>query len=1025
MSTVLPGSIWKKWDLHVHTPESFYQNYPGTTEEAWEAFLSDLEALPSEFKVIGINDYVLVDGYEKVLKAKLEQGRLKNLDLILPVVELRLDKFGGTVRAGGAASSWSRINLHVIFDQVDPQLIREQFISGISRNYKLLPGSAGEGKWKQTITRASIEALGQAIIDTIPEDKRGEFENPLVEGFNNLCVSMDAVLDALKNDAFDGRHVVAVGKTEWENLKWNDHTIAEKKTLINSAQLVFTAAESPDSYTKGRAKLREYGVNDRLLDCSDAHWLRGSDDKDRIGNCFTWIKADCTFSGLLQAIEEFDARVFIGHKPPKRELVDAHKTKFIKSVSVLKKQDSGLAETWFDLNLPLNSDLVAVIGNKGSGKSALSDIIALAGNTRNFGKFSFLNSSRFRSSKGRLASQFTATLTWQDGSTSIMDLDKDPATSSVERVKYLPQSYLEELCNELGKSGSETFDAELRKIIYSHVPEEDRLAQSSMDKLLAFKVAEIDKARQALKQDVSKVNIKILEAERRLAPEFRKTLEEQLAAKNAELAAIESSKPQAVEDPNASTEALEESRNAAAQIEALEQSVKVIDKEAENQRETKAAAALRQAVARKIQQALVNFEKQRDTFSAELGVLIGELGVPLTVESMLRVDIDTSPVDTIVTDAQTLISEIDTKLQSEEPGSFIHSKSEAMAAIEEAKSKLGERQRQFVRYKEDLVAWERRKSDINGSADKPGTIVWLTDEIASLSNLPKELIQLQSRRVQLASEIHTKIHAMVDEYKRFYGPVQAFVASAEEMDMKLPLMFHVRIEEAKFEDQLFTKLNRQVKGSFSGIEESSQRLRGMLSDTNFDIVEDAVGFAILVDEALHYDQREGQVTRETRLVDQLKKGIEPLEVLDYIFGLEYLDPQYSLTYAGQEIGQLSPGERGLLLLVFYLLVDKDDIPIVIDQPEENLDNQTIYRVLVTCVKRAKERRQVIMVTHNPNLAVVCDAEQIVYASCDKAGSRFDYEAGAIESPTIKNRVVQILEGTEPAFKNRQSKYRLL
>jgi hypothetical protein len=186
MSTVLPGSIWKKWDLHVHTPESFYQNYPGTTEEAWEAFLSDLEALPSEFKVIGINDYVLVDGYEKVLKAKLELGRLKNLDLILPVVELRLDKFGGTVRAGGAASSWSRINLHVIFDQVDPQLIREQFIAGISRNYKLLPGSAGEGKWKQTITRASIEALGQAIIDTIPEDKRGEFENPALSSAQHL-----------------------------------------------------------------------------------------------------------------------------------------------------------------------------------------------------------------------------------------------------------------------------------------------------------------------------------------------------------------------------------------------------------------------------------------------------------------------------------------------------------------------------------------------------------------------------------------------------------------------------------------------------------------------------------------------------------------------------------------------------------------------------------------------------------------------------------------------------------------------
>ena len=100
-----PVSAWRKWDLHVHTPDSFHQKYPGNPEQAWEAFLTDLEGLPEEFKVIGINDYALVDGYEKVLKAKREQGRLKNIDLILPVVELRLDKFGGTVQAGKTGSS--------------------------------------------------------------------------------------------------------------------------------------------------------------------------------------------------------------------------------------------------------------------------------------------------------------------------------------------------------------------------------------------------------------------------------------------------------------------------------------------------------------------------------------------------------------------------------------------------------------------------------------------------------------------------------------------------------------------------------------------------------------------------------------------------------------------------------------------------------------------------------------------------------------------------------------------------------
>jgi predicted ATPase len=254
--------------------------------------------------------------------------------------------------------------------------------------------------------------------------------------------------------------------------------------------------------------------------------------------------------------------------------------------------------------------------------------------------------------------------------------------------------------------------------------------------------------------------------------------------------------------------------------------------------------------------------------------------------------------------------------------------------------------------------------------------------------------------------------------------VQAFVQSAEQMDMDLPLEFNVRIEEANFEDHFFDRLNRQVRGTFSGVVESSQRLRGILQEASFATAEDAVAFAERIDLMMHIDQRDGQLGRETRPVDQLKKGGDPVDMLDYLFGLDYLVPRYSLTYAGQEIGQLSPGERGLLLLVFYLLVDMEDIPLVIDQPEENLDNQTIFRVLVKCIKKAKERRQVIMVTHNPNLAVVCDAEQIIFASCNKQESRFDYESGAIEEPSIKGRVVQILEGTEPAFKNRQSKYRL-
>lgn len=1027
MTFVLTGSTWKKWDLHVHTPESFYHNYPGPKDEAWETFLTDLENLPEEFKVIGINDYVLVDGYERVLKAKRDENRLKNIDLILPVVELRLDKFGGVVqggKGGKGASSWSRINIHVIFDQVDPEFIRQQFISAISPSYRLLPGSLGEGKWNSVISRQSIESLGEAIIDSVPPDKRSEFSSPLIEGFNNLNVSSEGLYNALENDALKGKYVIAVGKTEWENLKWDDHSIAEKKTLINRADIVFTAAESPENYTKARTKLKEASVNANLLDCSDAHWLSTTQDKDRIGNCFSWIKADCTFRGLLQAIEEFEDRVYVGDKPPKQRQVDLNRTKFIRSIKVAKKAGSPITEPWFDLEIPLNTDLVAVIGNKGSGKSALADIISLAGDTKNHRSFSFLNESRFRDPRAKLAQHFVGTLTWHDGTETSRELDKDPEPSSVERVKYLPQSYLETLCNELGAGGSATFDAELRKIIYSHVPMEDQLGQPSMDAFLKFKVTEINSAMEAHRRDISSINIQIIDAERRLFPEFTKSLTEQLSTRKAELESLEAAKPIHVEDPNASPEALEESKQASAEIDLLEKQLQDIKDEESRVREEKSSAAKKLAVSRRISQALANQKKQTDAFESELIQLLSELGIDIPIGSLFQVAITAKPIEDAAKEMQAIISAIDERLLSAEQGSILRRREEIAASLAEAKSKLGERQRLYVLYKEELAKWATAKSEILGPAERQGTIAWIDSEIRSLTSVPDELKNLKKKRAEISKEIHGLINRMVDEFKRLYLPVQSFVQSAGQMDMNLPLEFHVRIEETGFQDQFLSKLNRQVRGTFSGIDESAQLLRRILQETSFTEAEDAISFAERIDLALRADKREGQDNRETRLSDQLRRGVEAIEVTNYIFGLEYLQPRYSLTYGGQDIGQLSPGERGLLLLVFYLLVDKDDIPIVVDQPEENLDNQTIYRVLVKCIKKAKERRQVIMVTHNPNLAVVCDAEQIIYASRNADGVRFMYEAGAIEQPTIKDRVVQILEGTEPAFKNRQSKYRL-
>ena len=117
-----------------------------------------------------------------------------------------------------------------------------------------------------------------------------------------------------------------------------------------------------------------------------------------------------------------------------------------------------------------------------------------------------------------------------------------------------------------------------------------------------------------------------------------------------------------------------------------------------------------------------------------------------------------------------------------------------------------------------------------------------------------------------------------------------------------------------------------------------------------------------------------------------------------------------------------PAKRDLLL-IFFLLVDKNNIPLIIDQPEENLDQQTVYNLLVDSIKDAKKARQIFIVTHNANLAVVCDSEQIVYAYRNKAEkSKVTYTAGAIENPYFNRKALDVLEGTQPAFDNRDDTY---
>jgi ABC-type Mn2+/Zn2+ transport system ATPase subunit len=131
-------------------------------------------------------------------------------------------------------------------------------------------------------------------------------------------------------------------------------------------------------------------------------------------------------------------------------------------------------------------------------------------------------------------------------------------------------------------------------------------------------------------------------------------------------------------------------------------------------------------------------------------------------------------------------------------------------------------------------------------------------------------------------------------------------------------------------------------------------------------------------------------------------------------------PNGKQQYVSRDFSRLSLGQQQSVLLAL-MLSSKSNAPLIIDQPEDNLDGEFIYQSLVPVLRLAKERRQIIIVTHNANIAVLGDAEQIVVlkSTSDKGviASR-----GSIDDPVTREAACSILEGAKEAFRRRAKIY---
>ncbi|MBA7478183.1 hypothetical protein ES707_13604 [subsurface metagenome] len=589
-------------------------------------------------------------------------------------------------------------------------------------------------------------------------------------------------------------------------------------------------------------------------------------------------------------------------------------------------------------------------------------------------------------------------------------------------VAYKPQNYLERICSD--EVEGKEFYKELKAVIFSHVEDAERLGCASLEELITAKTNEKNAAIEIVKKTIHSLNVDVIKMEKMLHPNYKKELQNKLKLKVAEKAGIE--KPLEVKKPDeADPVRREEIEKINSSITAKQGEIESYTANIKKLQTEKIDLAKRVNNADKLLQKLDNFQKQFDTFKTECELICANLGIDF--DKIAKLELHTANIKTIQKNASTRLVGINNELNEENKKGPVCRLNQARDELETLKATLDQDNKNYQKYLKELQEWKKQCDTIEGTEQNPeeGTIWYYKTILKRIKeSIPSELQDLKTQRTNKIRSIYNKLDELKKDYELLYASVKDFMKSApfSEPD-KFLLDFNVSIQCKDFLKMFFDYIAQNKKGSFYGAEEGKGRLRGMLDVADFTTCEGLEIFIKSIEDNLIKDKRGEGKDEDRHVVEQLRKEVEMIDFYDYLYCLGYLIPEYNLQWSGKKLHQLSPGERGLVLLIFYLFIDKNDIPLVIDQPEENLDNESVYKILVSCIKEAKKRRQIIIVTHNPNLAVVCDAEQIIYSEIDKQnGNRITYTCGAIENRTINKKLIDVLEGTRPAFDKRDDKY---
>jgi len=983
------GSEWHRWEPHIHAPGTILNNQFGVSDP-WNSYLTTLEGLTPKVEAVAVTDYYVTDTYEEFLKHKAA-GRLPGVSLLFPNIELRLD----------VAAKTGFVNVHLLVSPEEPDHLSE-----VKRILRRLQFHAFNDRFD--CTREELIKLGKRADSSITDDAVA-----LRHGATQFKVNFDQLRKVMDESEWAKKNIliaVAGGASDGTSGVRQAADATVRQEIEKFAHIIFSSNPAQREFWIGQRGISVEQLRLRYGGCKPC--LHGSDSHDQksvgqpVDNRFSWIKGALAFDALKQACIDPEGRAYVGEQSPSSGMPS-------QVISHVQIEDANWAST---PDIPLNPGLVAIIGARGSGKTALADVIAAgcdAITPAGWGADETISPS-FLARARKLIGNATVTLTWGGGATVTRALDGDDANghTSFPRARYLSQQFVEELCS--AKGVSDGLVEEIERVIFESHSQDDREWALDFAELREQQTARFQQAREREAEAIADISDGIateLEKES-LVPSLitqvgqKKKLIADYTADQAKLV-VKGTEAQVARHTQLSG-AAQWLRNKLHALGNQRRTFVALQSEVRGMRATGAPEMLRQTQTRHNDSGLDT--KQWDEF---LLIYQGDVEKSLTSyiawadgEICRLSGVPSSPGD---------------------PNVALIADDADLAALPLALI-VAEMTRLEALFSADRLVREQYTALTNRIAQENSALQTLETRLTDAQGAAARRKDLQTERDETYGRVFEAIINEQGALAGLYAPLMARLSASsgtlKNLSFSVRRIADVQAWGSIAEEQL---LDRRKAGAFYG--------RGSLIAAATNALNPAWETGSAADVKAAMTAFMGKYLKDLLShapyapTQQNEFRAWSKQFAHWLFGTNHIAIRYEISYDGIDISKLSPGTRGIVLLLLYLALDhSDDRPLIIDQPEENLDPKSVFDELVPLFIAAKAKRQVIMVTHNANLVINTDADQIIVA---EAGPHplgglppISYVAGGLENAEIRRAVCDILEGGEAAFRERARRLRV-